>query len=175
MKVIFYHGFESSRKSSKYVFLEKYCTERGYKLICDEVDHLSESVVSTHIDRLSEEINKWDDEIVLVGHSLGGYYARYLSRRFGVKCLLINPCLNPENYTKNRVNASSYPLTNTVVLIDMNDGVLDMNAVYDELKDETEIIKVYGDGHKFESSLDLIAIHLDGLINSYNLPLTDMD
>jgi hypothetical protein len=85
----------------------------------------------------------------------------------------INPCLNPENYTKNRVDASSYPLISTVVLIDMNDGVLDMNAVYDELKDETEIIKVYGDGHKFESSLDLIAIHLDGLINSYNLPLTD--
>ena len=175
MKIIFYHGFESSRKSSKYVFLEKYCAERGYELICDEVDHISESVESTHVNRLREEVNKWDDEIVLVGHSLGGYYARYLSRRFAVKCLLINPCLHPENYTQNRVNASLYPLTDTVVLIDMNDGVLDMNSVYDELNDETRVIKVYGDGHKFESSLDLIATHLDELINSYALPLTDLD
>ena len=173
MKIIFYHGFESSRKSSKYVFLEKYCADRGYKLICDEVDHISESVVSTHINRLNEESDKWDDEIVLVGHSLGGYYASNLSKRFGVKCLLINPCLNPENYTKNRVDASSYPLTDTVVLIDMNDGVLDMNAVYDKLKDEAEVIKIYGDGHKFESSLDLIGVYLDQLINTYNLPLCD--
>lgn len=170
MKIIFYHGFESSRKSSKYIFLEQYCVARGYKLICDEVDHISESVVSTHVNRLIEEINKWDDEIVLVGHSLGGYYARYLSRRFWVKCLLINPCLNPEHYTKNRVTSASYPLVDTVVLMDMNDGVLDMQAVYNELKDEAKTIKVHGDGHKFDANLDLIAIELDGLINSYNLP-----
>jgi len=170
MKIIFYHGFESSRQSSKYIYLEKYCTEKGYELICDEVDHTSPDVLDVYVNRLKKEIEDFSKEIILVGHSLGGYYALYLARRFWLKCLLINPCLfEADKYTKIKLDTFSLERVPTTILADMNDGVLDMKTVCEKMEKECLVIKVYGDGHKFESSLNLIGPQLDDLIYSFAL------
>lgn len=34
-------------------------------------------------------------DITLVGSSLGGFYSRYLSQKYNIKAVLINPCLDP--------------------------------------------------------------------------------
>lgn len=39
-------------------------------------------------------------DITLVGSSLGGYYSLYLSQKYGLKAVLINPCLEPHNIIK---------------------------------------------------------------------------
>lgn len=170
MKVIFYHGDGSSKASSKYIYLEKFCKEKGYELICDEVDYTSPNVLDVYINRLKKETEDFGEEIILVGHSLGGYFALYLARKFWLKCLLINPCLfEAGKYTKIDLCTFCLAKVPTIILADMNDDQLDINIVCERMEDECEVIKVYGDGHRFDENLEMIGPLIEDLKYTFTL------
>jgi len=43
------------------------------------------------------------EKVSLVGSSLGGYYALYLAKKFGLKCVLINPAILPQKTLQNYI------------------------------------------------------------------------
>lgn len=90
--VIYIHGFNSSNKSFK--------AQQFGKWIKTNFPHIHYKVPILHFDpkvailQLEQLI---DSHTVLVGSSLGGYYATYLSQRFNIRAVIINPAVKPSD------------------------------------------------------------------------------
>jgi predicted esterase YcpF (UPF0227 family) len=93
--LIYLHGFNSSPASLKARQLVEACADLGLAA------HLR--VPALHYDP-RRAIAQVEAEIagaarpVLVGSSLGGYYATFLAERHGLKALLINPAVRVQRY-----------------------------------------------------------------------------
>jgi len=46
------------------------------------------------IDTLEQLIESYDEEVTLIGSSLGGFYSIYLAEKYGLKAVLINPAVD---------------------------------------------------------------------------------
>ncbi|MCC6076430.1 YqiA/YcfP family alpha/beta fold hydrolase [Pseudomonas sp. GCM10022188] len=93
--LIYMHGFNSSPASLKARELVAACECRGLaeRLRVPTLHHDPRQAIA----QLEREIAEADCP-VLVGSSLGGYYATYLAERHGLKALLINPAVRVERY-----------------------------------------------------------------------------
>jgi predicted esterase YcpF (UPF0227 family) len=107
---------------------------------------------------------------------MGGFYARFFNRKFGLKALIINPCLDPEKILgeSNLIADMKFQLTGfnnspLICLLDLNDEVLDMYSAKAVLERESKVIEFKGDGHKFDKNLDKIGLYLEELINTYTI------
>lgn len=100
--ILFIHGFGSSGFSAKAAVMKKHF-KRCFSPSLHPVPALA-------IDTLAHVIHALDDKPLLVGSSLGGYYALYLSSRFGYPAVLINPAIAPDVTLADRVglNANFY-------------------------------------------------------------------
>ena len=92
--VIYIHGFNSSSSSFKAKVLGRLIEERhsNIEFWCPDLSHWPEKAVACLIDRIRAYPIK---DVTLVGSSLGGFYAAYLSQRFGCRSVLINPAITP--------------------------------------------------------------------------------
>lgn len=93
--VVYLHGFRSSPRSSKAVMtgeaihdlstmghpIEWYCPQ----LLASP--KASMDMVIKHIDKSKP------DRLVVIGSSLGGYYANYLAEKYGCKAVTLNPAV----------------------------------------------------------------------------------
>jgi len=126
------------------------------------------------------------EPLMLIGSSLGGYYAQYLARRFSGGAVLINPALNPiatlgqyvgDNriyktqevftFTSSQLQAfKSFDIVDpcvspipTLVLVDQGDDVIDPSLAVKRYSGCGEVRIFEGGGHGFahlEESLDPI-------------------
>lgn len=91
MNVIYLHGFASSTASMKAQMLAAYCAQHDdLTLYLPDLNHPVQQAlqdVSELIDRLSE--------VVLIGSSLGGFYATQMVVKHNVPAVLINPAMRP--------------------------------------------------------------------------------
>ena len=92
-RVIYIHGFNSSPDSKKARLFATYCHAHG---ILDVVI----PALSHDPARAMQTLEDWVGPggartALLVGSSLGGYYATYLGERYGLKVALINPAVAP--------------------------------------------------------------------------------
>jgi len=90
---IYLHGFNSSGESAKgKYFAEQFSNlpfyRPSYPADPDDAIHY----LMGYIDKRLEPQNN-----VLIGSSLGGYYAQYLARQFHTAVVMINPALDPRN------------------------------------------------------------------------------
>lgn len=92
--IVYVHGFNSSALSFKAALVARRMMElnRGDEFVCPELPHrpreaiaMLESLVLTH----------GRDAVSLIGSSLGGYYATWLSERYGNRVVLVNPAVRP--------------------------------------------------------------------------------
>jgi len=88
--ILYIHGFNSSGQSGKAQEVAEISPEE--QVIAPDLPWqpekaiaLLEQLVQTHL----------DEKILLIGSSLGGYYAQYLGWRFEYPVVLINPALDP--------------------------------------------------------------------------------
>jgi len=93
--IVYLHGFRSSPRSSKAVMtgdaikslstseypIEWYCPQ----LVASP--KVSMDMVNSHITRSQH------DRLVVIGSSLGGYYANYLAEKYGCKAVALNPAV----------------------------------------------------------------------------------
>ena len=91
MNVIYLHGFKSNSDSIKGQLLKQYCQNNSKMSV--HLPDLNRSPQEV-IEQLSELIESMPD-VVLVGSSLGGFYATYLVAQHAVPAVLINPAMRP--------------------------------------------------------------------------------
>ena len=90
--IVYIHGFNSSASSYKAGVIQSAIQDHDKELQfwCPDLPHWPNEAVA----RLEREISRYD-EVTLIGSSLGGYYATYLTERLGHRCVLINPAITP--------------------------------------------------------------------------------
>lgn len=189
MKLIYLHGFNSSENSETVLDLKK---NYGNDLISISYDYVNADNGYNQINNLIENVLKSDQDLILVGSSLGGFWANYFAQKYDLKSVLINPAIKPsqsllkytgkiKNYTTgeefvfNGVNAIEYKKYEVPVkignlryiIIGKNDYVLNPN----------ETIKHYFGagltiltnwGHRVEN-MQFLTNLIDDAINSYPL------
>jgi predicted esterase YcpF (UPF0227 family) len=90
--MIFYiHGFGSSGFSKKSNILKAYFGEE--QVFSPSLSHIPELAIDT-LKQMIVQLRDYHD-ITLVGSSLGGYYGAYLSKKFDLKAVLVNPSIYP--------------------------------------------------------------------------------
>ncbi|NOZ90726.1 MAG: esterase [Epsilonproteobacteria bacterium] len=89
--VIVIHGFGSAGKGGKAMLFRKYFKNRGEAIIAPSLSYVPELAMDT-LEQLVESCS--DEEVTLIGSSLGGYYAIYLAEKYGLKAVLINPAVD---------------------------------------------------------------------------------
>jgi len=173
--LLYIHGFASSAHSHKAAVLRRHF---------DEVYTPSLSDIPTlAVETLSEFICALPCAPLLIGSSLGGYYALYLSQQFSLPAILINPVVNLQyplsqvvgmnrhyydgsrfEFTEEHLHslanyASPSPRTERLmVMVEMGDELIDHRATLAALSGAREVI-TEGGTHAysgFEEKLETI-------------------
>ncbi len=172
--LLYLHGFNSSPLSSKARVTFDYCARLGIadRIAVPELPH----VPALAIAQMCEIIEAQTLPVVLMGSSLGGFYATYLAERYGLKAALINPAVNPADLwhehlgeNRNYYSGRRYTITeehvqqlrdidtqqlrhahNYLLLVQTGDETLDYRLAVDKYKSSTSIIQE-GGNHSFEN------------------------
>jgi predicted esterase YcpF (UPF0227 family) len=88
--IIYFHGWGSIGDSIKSRSLKS--EFNSYTVIAPDLP-VNPIEVEKLVDDLIKECT--DYPIILVGTSLGGFYANYFAHKFNIQCFLINPSTNP--------------------------------------------------------------------------------
>lgn len=115
--LIYIHGFNSSALSYKAGLLREYMAKLGLAdyYACPELSHRPNEAMA----QLEALIAPHDPRsVMLVGSSLGGFYATSLVERFGARAVLVNPAVRPYELLagylgpqKNLYTGEAYELT----------------------------------------------------------------
>ena len=100
--LLYLHGFLSSPLSKKAQQTVCYCEQLG---LADSiaVPQLSNGPSET-IEELRVFIEALEtDKVILMGSSLGGYYATFLSEEYGFPAVLINPAVRPFEFWRSHI------------------------------------------------------------------------
>src|SRR4051812_26538836 len=90
--LIYIHGFNSSPASFKARVLQERLSARGRRdeFMAPALPH-SPAAAAGALDALAGQ----HPQAVLVGSSLGGFYATWLAERHGLRAVLVNPAVRP--------------------------------------------------------------------------------
>ena len=101
--VVYLHGFLSSPKSAKAQLTERWLAEHRphWRYLCPELSSYP-SLARSQIHSLSESLS--GDSVLLIGSSLGGFWATYWAEQLGVDAVvLVNPAVAPHSRFKHFV------------------------------------------------------------------------
>ncbi|MHC9510731.1 YqiA/YcfP family alpha/beta fold hydrolase [Kangiella sp. M94] len=94
MNIWYLHGFRSSAKSPKVKAMQQAfpnCHVQGINYTPHSPVVAEEILINEY-----EKLIGKDDELIVVGTSLGGFWARWLASELPVNSLMINPSLDPD-------------------------------------------------------------------------------
>jgi len=182
--IVYLHGFNSSPRSHKAQFLKKYLEDRGRgdKYVCPQLPHRPLEAIKT----IEAEMSRLPpDQITLLGSSLGGFYATYLSEKHGVRAALINPAIDPHIglraylgpqqdyhgggvYELNEAHLSEWKRLYVpglhpdryLLLVETGDEVLDYRLAVDRYRGAKQVV-VHGGDHAFASFPEHIPLILE--------------
>lgn len=110
--IIYIHGFNSSELSYKSQQVKQRLEALGLGKYFDcprlpwqpqeAIDQLSEQI---------EDLQMEGHEVTLVGSSLGGFYASFLSDKFGLKAVLVNPAVEAPVLLRDYLGEQTNPYT----------------------------------------------------------------
>ena len=170
-KVVYLHGYGSSAQSNKVLELGKIFDVSAPNIPIKYDDAVE--LLTTYLTDLSKESN-----LILVGTSLGGYWAGVMSDKLGIPAVLINPSCSPKttidrynNVELTQTELDKYiplapsNLTPKIVLLAKNDDVIDYQ-IAKTLFDPVADVRVFEDGgHRF-NDINRIALVINDLNNS---------
>ena len=142
LKILFLHGLDSSKESTKFEAIDaknKYCINVDYR-------NLNFQTVATFyqdiIDKIKPEI--------LVGHSLGTYWALKMSALLQIPAVIANPSQHPQfrdDYKATDEHDLDHAIPQ-VAYLELGDEILDMYAVEQQLSPYMAVHCVEGGHHR---------------------------
>ncbi|WP_455202453.1 YqiA/YcfP family alpha/beta fold hydrolase [Kaarinaea lacus] len=176
--IIYLHGFSSAAASHKATVLREAFSQYNF-LVPDYPSHQPSASISFLSDYIKEKTRELNDEpLMLMGSSLGGYYAQYLGVHPGVisKLVLINPALQPQitlqpyiGQQTNMVTGAAFIFSQqnynelaqfevsaediiapTLVLLDEGDEIIDYRFAEELYKNSARVIVYPGGSHWFD-------------------------
>ncbi|MFT5755988.1 MAG: putative esterase YcpF (UPF0227 family) [Alteromonadaceae bacterium] len=170
--VLYIHGFNSSPLSTKAMVTQAYLAKNlpDIRFHCPQIA----SKPNAAIDQLEKIIAQYpNDKWYLIGSSLGGYFATYLSEKYNFEAVLINPAVKPyellsdylgeqlnpythevytveKSYLKDliRLEQKKIRKNNYMVMVQTGDEVLDYQQTVEKYQDCNLIVQAGGD-HSF--------------------------
>jgi predicted esterase YcpF (UPF0227 family) len=93
--IIYLHGFQSSSRSQKACALQEYLAEKN---LSESFGFHSPDLPFSPVKTLKiiEKLVQGNPNVVLMGSSMGGFYAAYASQYFKCPAVLINPVADPD-------------------------------------------------------------------------------
>ena len=166
--IIYLHGFSSAATSHKAILLQQQLSQYNF-LVPEYPSHQPDTsidLLSVYIKKKSGEHN--NEQVMLIGSSLGGFYAQYLGVHLDVvtAAVLINPALQPQITLKPHIGQQTNMVTGetfifrqqdfdelqrfevptnditvpTLVLLDKGDEVIDYRFAEKRYKDISRVI-----------------------------------
>jgi uncharacterized protein len=171
-RVVYLHGFNSSPLSLKACQFLEYCEQHQIDGVVPPLSYDPNVAIKTAADCLTHPTLA----DLVIGSSLGGYYATWLAERYGVKAVLINPAVLPHQMLgagflgpqKNHYSGETYEFTNAhvaaladlaVITLSKPSNVLLLAQTGDEVLDYRHAVRYYagatqeiseGGNHSFE-------------------------
>ncbi len=191
MKIIYIHGFNSAGYGDKINHLREAFGDEN--VITPTLPPNPEKAIKL-LEYLVEKMK--DDGLYLVGTSLGGYYAMYLTYKYNVPSIIINPAIKVYESLKDEVGTQTNYKTNEVyefkkeyldylksievpkselekvkdkifVYLDEGDELLDSKETANFFKDF--YVKMYPDGnHRFTHMKELIEDMKNNILVKHN-------
>ena len=175
--IFYFHGFSSGASSNKANVIKKYLAKHSVFVPEYPSHQPHEAVIILRQFIKSRVDSKPHQKIMLMGSSLGGYYAQYLAKKLGNVngLVLINPCLQPQITLKsqighqiNCVTGTSFEFTQadfnalaeydveqqqlfepTLVLLDEGDEIIDCRVAEKKYQHRGKVITYPGGDHWF--------------------------
>lgn len=161
-KILFFHGLDSSKESTKFYAIDshrKFCVNVDYRALSFQ------SVFSFYQD-LIEKIQP----DIIVGHSLGSYWALKMSLAQKIPAVIANPSLSPQF-------RSDYPAITEddlehdilqLAYLELNDELLDMHQVQQQLQPYMQVEAVAGGHHRLArpENLNILIERLQQMIEA---------
>ncbi len=85
---LYIHGFNSSSGSHKAQLLKEYCQSQGLELHCPDLSYDPQLA--------EQQLQQYSTAGLIIGSSLGGFYALLLASQWQCPVVLINPALWPD-------------------------------------------------------------------------------
>lgn len=190
--IVYLHGFNSSGGSAKAAWLRQHLPDITV-LSPTYPAHVADEapgVLRAYFARLHRE-HPENGKLLLVGSSMGGFWARYLAPELGAGMVLINPAMHPEasllkavGMNRNLATGEEYVLTDaqvralgrygvvkcntqvpTLVLLDVADEVIDYRDAEAFYRDCGRVIVYPGGSHQFDHLPDAL-LHIVRLYES---------
>jgi len=173
-KILYLHGFASCGKGNKSLALQSYFSENNVMTLdlppspLDAIDAIEEILSSSNFE-------------LLIGSSLGGFYAAYLAEKYRMKAVLINPSTQPwktlashiglqqrfcdeEVFEFKSIYLEQLKMLQSVpqkgqylLLLQSGDEVLDYTKAQ-SLYNEHKVIVEFGGNHRFENLDDYLSM-----------------
>lgn len=91
--LLYIHGFNSSPQSHKAIVTGRWLAQHYPKtgFVCPPLSLFPQSAMVS----LERTLAERDEELYLVGSSMGGFYATWLAEKYALKAVLINPAVAP--------------------------------------------------------------------------------
>ncbi|WIO74474.1 YqiA/YcfP family alpha/beta fold hydrolase [Porticoccaceae bacterium LTM1] len=95
--LLYLHGLNSSPQSHKAVQTQNWLAENhpDIPFVCPQLSNIPEEAIADLEARIEAHIDASKQPVALAGSSMGGYYATYLSEKYGLRAVLINPAVKP--------------------------------------------------------------------------------
>ncbi len=116
---LFYlHGYMSSERSQKGMLTEAYLAQNFPEIIMhrprlDDEPARAMAALSDVLERLVSQ----QEQVALIGSSLGGFYAHYLAERLAIPAVLINPAVAPYRLLANFLGEQTNPYTGRTLVL----------------------------------------------------------
>lgn len=166
MRVAFLHGLESKAISDKSTYLENdmeyaYCPAMNYK------DNSLFAKTLNDIKRL--------DIDVLIGSSMGGWFAYCISTLTGIPTILFNPAFHSRSFSPNVQLGSKK--ANHIVVLGKNDTLIDHTKTLEYIKEEgIGNFKVNFESNSHRTPINIFKKYVDAyIVNNSSSPFTVMN
>ena len=138
----------------------------GENVICPTYDSSkSHSEIANYLESFVENVlSSSNEELIFIGCSMGGYWARYLANKFTAdKLIMLNPSL--ELYEEGiKKDSPSLPIA---VFLGMKDEVVDPQIALEIYKNRAYIVSYPNGDHRLHKELVYILPDIEKLINTY--------